>query len=144
MFNYAHPLRLHNSNGNRSRVGERPDVIGGSETFNHYLNADIRYYSHDMDERLWGIGDSWANNWVSNIWEYEQDLYNAMVRSQGENKIQIAPEYAYQAPVDRFDDHEFLYLWNRLPLESAKLLHLHSSRDPKKALEIGKKLVFKQ
>lgn len=144
MFNYAHPKRLHNSNGNSSRVGERPDVVGGSEIFNHYLNADIRYYSHDMDERLWSIGDSWANNWVKGIWEYEQDLYNAMLRSHGEDKILIAPEYAYQAPASRFDDYEFLYSWNQVPPESAKLVHLHSSHDPKRAIEIGKKLVFKR
>ena len=137
MFNYAHPSHAH-----KSRVGNRPHVSGGSDIFDHYFNADVRYYSHDMEELSWQIGDSWADNWTNGVWEYEQDLWNAMVRSQGNQRIQIIPEYAYQAPVNEFDDYKLLYKWNGIPLESANLIHLHSSRSPRRALDVAKKLIF--
>ena len=137
MFNYASPSPSH-----KSRVEERRNIKGGSNFFNHYFNADVRYYSHDMEESLWSIGDSWAKNWVKGIWEYEQDLWNAMLRAQESEKTQIIPEFAYQAPVNVFEDQRYLSDWNRLSIENAKLVHLHSSRSPRKALELASNLLF--
>jgi hypothetical protein len=139
MFNYAQPAPSH-----RSRVGHREGVLGGSEVFDHYFNCDVRYYSHDMKESLWEIGDSWAKNWVKGIWEYEQDLWNAMIRAQELRDTQIIPEFAYQAPVDFFEDEKYLFNWNRLSINDAKLVHLHSSRSPKKAFELANNLIFEK
>jgi hypothetical protein len=137
MFNYASPSHSH-----KSRVGDRGSIKGGSDFFHNYFNADVRYYSHDMEESLWSIGDSWAKNWVKGIWEYEQDLWNAMLRSQESEKTQITPEFAYQAPVNVFENQKYLFDWNRLSIEDAKLVHFHSSRSPRKALELASNLIF--
>jgi hypothetical protein len=137
MFNYAKITKDH-----VSRVGSRDNVTGGSSVFSRYLNCDVRFFSHDMDKSLWEIGDSWANNWIPDIWEYEQDLYNAMLRGQERSLIQIRPEIAYQAPADQYTDKSFLLDWNRMDFENSKIVHLHSTRSPDKALEIAKKIVF--
>jgi hypothetical protein len=139
MFNYAKSTPSH-----RSRTGTRNLVLGGNPIFDQYFNCDVRYFSHDLDRTLWSIGDSWAKNWVKGIWEYEQDLYNAMIRTQESKSILIIPEFAYQAPVTHFEDQKYLFGWNHLSIENAKLVHLHSSRSPRKALELAKNLIFEK
>ena len=137
MFNYANLNKEH-----ISRVGSRNNILGGSSIFSQYLNCDIRFFSYDMDKSLWEIGNSWADNWTSDIWEYEQDLYNAMLRGQKKSIIQIRPDMAYQAPADQYADKNFLLNWNQIKIENSKIVHLHSTRSPDKALKIARKLLF--
>jgi hypothetical protein len=96
-----------------------------------------------MDESLWDVGNSWADNWVPDIWEYEQDLYNAMLRNQDDKITKILPQLAYQAPVNKFYNLEFLNKWNGIEIKNSQIIHLHSTRSPDKALEIARDLVFK-
>lgn len=137
MFNYAHSQQIH-----RSRIGDRKSVIGGDSFFEHYLNADVRYFSHDMDKTLWEIGDSWSKDWVHGIWEYEQDLYNAMLRAQGYSRMKIEPQLAFQLPSNEAKDKKLLRRRNGISLDDAQIVHLHSTRGPSDALELALKLIF--
>lgn len=138
MFNYASQVEHF-----RSRTGLRRNIKGGNAVFDQYLNCDVRYFSSDMDDSLWDIGDSWASNWMPNIWEYEQDLYNAMLMAQDQKSILIRPELAFQAPANEIRDDRMLLNWNKISIAEAKIVHLHSTRAPDKALELAKKLIFK-
>jgi hypothetical protein len=138
MFNYASLQKDF-----VSRTGNRDKILSGEEYFKNYLNCDVRYFSHDMDESLWDVGNSWADNWVPDIWEYEQDLYNAMLRNQDDKITKILPQLAYQAPVNKFYNLEFLNKWNGIEIKNSQIIHLHSTRSPDKALEIARDLVFK-
>ena len=136
MFNYAHVFKEHTS-----RAGDRKNVKHGSPIFNTYCNADVRFYSHRMSPEVWDVGNSWLESW-QNYWEYEQDLYNAMMRSQKLSIQQmIIPSLAYQLPADEFQDTSKLKTWNGIDLNEANLIHLHSTRGSDKALKIAQDIL---
>jgi hypothetical protein len=137
MFNYAKfPEKYHNS-----RAGER-NFHGGGCFFEHYLNAEIRLYGHNIPEDVWKIGDNWFDNWV-NYWEYEQDLWNAMFRAILEREGNIVnnssflpnPSFSFQMPINEIKDQRKIQDWNGISISSAKLVHLHSSRGVKNAVD---------
>lgn len=135
MYNFANITKDH-----ESRSGDR-NIIGGDKYFSIYCNADVRYYSHKMTEEVWNVGDAWFQNWET-YWEYEQDLYNAMMRSQNleENQI-ISPHLAYQLPANEVKDVNKLKAWNNIDLDEADLVHLHSTRGSDKALKIARSML---
>ena len=107
--------------------------------FEHYFNADIRLFGSNLDEQVFKIGDHWAGNW-QNYWEYEQDLYNAMYRYYWESDKKFTlqkSDLAYQLPIDEIENKVKLKLWNAIDFDDAKVVHLHSSRNAKKAYEFA-------
>ena len=145
MFNYAgYPDKFH-----ISRAGDR-NFKGGEGYFSHYLNAEVRLYGHAMTEEIWTIGDAWFDNWI-NYWEYEQDLWNAMFRAVLQNDVKLdksdsfSPNsaFGYQLPINEIVDEKRIRDWNRIPISSAKLVHLHSSRGVKQAVKFVQEKLLK-
>jgi hypothetical protein len=147
MFNYANfPEKFH-----ISRAGDR-EFEGGQAYFEHYLNAEVRLYGHNMSENIWKIGDSWFDNWI-NYWEYDQDLWNAMFRAElHKNSLTTLTDefipntaFGYQLPINETQDQLRITNWNRIPISSAKLVHLHSSRGVKNTVKfVQEKLLNSQ
>lgn len=137
MFNFASINKKHTS-----RAGDRPHVNGGSSFFDYYMNADVMYFAPNTNLSIWEVGDSWRNNWIEGMWEYEQDMYNAMYRFQNGSTIpQVYPEYAYQLPVNELTATHKLRSWNNINITDAKVIHLHSSRNIELSLEVAHKIL---
>lgn len=137
MFNFASI-----KNNHVSRVGDRLNVKGGGSKFEYYMNADVMYFAPNTNASIWEVGDSWRNNWVEGIWEYEQDMYNAMFRFQnGSTKPEVYSQYAYQLPVNELSELSKLFKWNNIEINDAKLIHLHSSRDLELSLKVASKIL---
>lgn len=144
MFNFAQEVQKFDSRVSKQKFSDdRLNISKRTNSFETYFNADVRYFSHNMNPNLWEIGDFWAENWEYDIWEFEQDMYNAMLREQNDNEIIVDPKFAYQLPVNQIDQKELLKQWNKIDLEEASVVHLHSTRNPDLALQVAKKLVFK-
>ena len=115
MFNYTDPKSL--------------------DEYEHFLNADIRYYPAEMDRAMF-------ENALEQIvgctyWNGDQKLYNRMVWGQGLAPEQVIdPTMAYQGPwlpegisLPRDQNaKEFTDAWNGCRLEDANVVHWHGSR----------------
>ncbi len=133
MFNYADAKKDFTS---RVKIDSNFKI---NTHFEHYFNADIRLFGSNLDEQVFKIGDHWAGNW-QNYWEYEQDLYNAMYRHYWESDKKFTlqkSDLAYQLPIDEIENKVKLKLWNAIDFDDAKVVHLHSSRNAKKAFEFA-------
>lgn len=121
MFNYTDPKSLKN--------------------FPNFLNADIRYYPHDMDREI--FESALAELDLATKWNNDQELYNHMLWSQGLlAKDVIDPKMAYQAPWLQGSNStkDFTDQWNGCRLEDAYLVHWHGSRNAAKKLALMKHL----
>ena len=103
----------------------------------HFLNADIRYYPHDMNRDMF----EQATRDVANAteWNNDQKLYNRMVWSQGLRPEQVIdPTMAYQGPwLPGGPEHkQFTDNWNGCRLEDASIVHWHGSRNADAKLQL--------
>lgn len=98
--------------------------------FPHYFNDDIRYYPADMDPKVWSIGEQKMGDWFTHAegnWAWGQLIHNYQFWSQ-DIKVEdvLDPTMAWQA----FSlNQEHSNAWNNCPIDQAKVLHFHGSRD---------------
>jgi hypothetical protein len=117
MFNYTDPKQL--------------------DEYNHFLNADVRYYPAEMDRAM--FEQALVDIAHATEWNNDQKLYNRMVWSQGLTPEQVIdPTMAYQGPWLPGDDRakEFTDTWNGCRLEDASLIHWHGSRNADAKLQL--------
>lgn len=103
----------------------------------HFLNADIRYYPHDMDREM--FEQALKDVAEATEWNNDQKLYNRMVWSQGLTPEQVIdPTMAYQGPWLPGDDRsrQFTDAWNGCSLDDAKIVHWHGSRNADAKLQL--------
>lgn len=97
--------------------------------FDHYLNADVRYYPAEMEPRLWEIGYKLFTNFDRGLWDTEQLIWNYMVWSQGLAPSEvIKPHMAYQTPLAPYVSIELQNEWNNCNIREANIIHLHGTR----------------
>jgi hypothetical protein len=119
MFNYTDPKSL--------------------DEYEHFLNADIRYYPAEMDRAM--FEQALADVVNATKWNDDQKLYNRMLWSQGLSPAEVIdPTMAYQAPwiPDPNPDMaamEFTNQWNGCTMEQSKVIHWHGSRNAKSKLQ---------
>lgn len=107
------------------------------DEYQHFLNADIRYYPAEMDRAMF----EQAKQDVAHAteWNNDQKLYNRMVWSQGLTPEQVIdPTMAYQGPwLPGGDEHKnFTDTWNGCRLEDASIVHWHGSRNANAKLNL--------
>lgn len=126
MFNYTEPKQTHDDHYDLS--------------FHNFFNCGVRYYPQSMDHDIWDVGFEMLDNWNPNRWDSEQIIYNAMMWKQDiEPDEQIRPEYAYQllhSPIE----HPVNKSFNRIGIEQARCVHVHSSRGSANRLSLMKQL----
>lgn len=100
------------------------------DEYDHFLNADIRYYPAEMDHNMFEQALRDVEN--ATEWNNDQKLYNRMVWSQGLTPAQVIdPLVAYQGPWLPGDKNtiEFTNAWNGCNLDDANIVHWHGSRN---------------
>ena len=102
--------------------------------FDHYFNAGVRYFPSTMSESTWKTGTDLANDWVYEDYNTEQIILNAMMWDQGLTKEQVfEPHVAWQM----FNgDLAFGQRWNKVPITSSSIIHLHGSRHAESRVQI--------
>lgn len=109
----------------------------------NFFNADVRYYPHTMSQDIWDMGLKMAENWDFNCWNTEQIILNEMLWKQEGRTLEntLDPTMAYQA-------HRLTNLgyttemdnWNGCPIEDAKIIHTHGSRNASMKLKLMREL----
>ena len=116
MFNHTDP-----------RTFDRDGIV-----FEHFFNAGVRYFPSTMSEETWKLGADMARNWNYNSYDTEQIILNAMLWSQGLDVQQVHhPKLNWMAMSLRNMDPAWMSAhsaWNLFPIESAEIIHFHSSR----------------
>lgn len=116
------------------RSFNQPNVY--NKAYPYFLNAGVRYFPAIMEQQVWDLGLSMANQWDLSDWDTEQIILNEMAWSQGLPPEQmIVPELAYQAFMIP-DYSQYADAWNGCKFEDAKVIHWHSSRNAEKRLQI--------
>lgn len=121
MFNYTDPKR--------------------TNLFPHNFNCDVRYYPAEMPDAWWEF--SLEEEAKIKIWEDEQNIYNAMLWSQGlESTDVLHPKLAYQGfmMADHTHNRELADNWNGIKFEDAQIVHWHSSRGAQNRIDTMTKL----
>jgi hypothetical protein len=101
----------------------------------HFLNADVRYYPHNMRREIW----EYALKQIDGLtwWNSDQLLYNQMVWCQGLGaKEVINPRMAYQGMMLPDSSRADSDAWNGCRLEEANIIHWHGSRGAEKKLSL--------
>jgi hypothetical protein len=113
------------------------------DEYEHFLNADIRYYPAEMDRAM--FENALDRSVGCTYWNGDQKLYNRMVWGQGLAPEQVIdPTMAYQGPwlpsgIAKINGHnalDFANLWNGCTLEEAKIVHWHGSRHAPSKLQL--------
>jgi hypothetical protein len=109
--------------------------------FPHYYNDDIRYYPATMDPRVWNLGEEKMKGWFEHTeanWGWGQLIHNYQFWSQNITVEEtLDPTMAWQA----FNlNQEFSTMWNQCPIDQAKILHFHGSRDADTRVDIMRDL----
>lgn len=108
--------------------------------FEHFLNADVRYYSADMDPDTWCKPLEAAKNWDFSEWNTEQIILNDMLWSQADRTPEntIMPHMAYQGHLLGRDIRTLQYsnAWNGIDIRQAHIIHLHGSRNAPEKLAL--------
>jgi hypothetical protein len=105
--------------------------------FDHYFNADVAYFPASMKPELWEHADMMLLDFGSHPetkWDFEQILYNKLLWGQGcKAETIFEPGLAYQ-----FFDRDLARsnAWNRIDINSASLLHFHSTRGVNETLAL--------
>lgn len=101
----------------------------------HYLNADIRYYPHDLHQEVWDFGLKMIDS--LDWWNGDQVLYNIMVWCQGlgHEKV-IDPRMAYQGFMLPMQPQEAGDLWNGCRLVDSNIVHWAGSRGALRTVEV--------
>jgi hypothetical protein len=111
--------------------------------FPYFFNAGVRLFPAAMQQQTWDIGLEMAKTWDSNTYDTEQIILNSMLWEQGLGLDQVLrPEWCYQG--HWLPDQVPLWmqdLWNGIDLSNANILHLHSSRDIDKKLNLMRTFV---
>ena len=113
MFNYTDPKRL---------------VRNDKVMLEHYFNAGITYFPHTMKPEVWGLGRHLASNWDKNIYDTEQVIYNEMLWSQKvqlEEVLDVSMNFSFFINWDQSSSE----IYNGYPVDHAKILHFHGSRN---------------
>jgi hypothetical protein len=107
------------------------------DEYEHFLNADIRYYPVEMDRGMFEQALKDVEH--ATEWNNDQKLYNRMVWSQGLTPAEVIdPKMAYQGPwlpgVQEAKD--YTDAWNGCQLEDANIVHWHGSRNANAKLQL--------
>ena len=100
--------------------------------FDHYFNADVKYYPSTMDENLWNIALNMESVWPeysddNNIWNYEQIIWNKMLWDQGLTISEVLkPEYAYQLVSENISVSNG---FNNFDIKDTKIIHCMGTRN---------------
>ena len=128
MFNYGCDLGLYSFSGSIYNVH-----------FEHFCNADVRYYPSQMNNEVWDIGFEMLKTFDYNEWNTEQIIWNQMLWSQNiPVEDVIIPELAYQAIYVPGGDIELMNKSNNCNFDDAHILHFHASRGIQSKLEYFK------
>jgi hypothetical protein len=114
MFNYTQPVRA---------TDKYYDV-----KFLNYFNCAIRYYPHNMSEKIWEVGlEMIDRGWNHERWDSEQIIYNSMFWSQNiPLSSALLPGMNWQAltlPSERNSTFNAF-----VPIHLAKSVHFSGSR----------------
>lgn len=106
-----------------------------TEKLSPWMMANIRYYPAGMLQKLWDIGDDLAYSWVED-WAYETIIYNAMFHAQDIDDYNafMHPEWNVQGEGDLNSITQDL-------VNRATILHVHSTRDSKLAIQKMEKAI---
>lgn len=107
------------------------------DEYEHFLNADIRYYPAEMDRAMFEQALADVEN--ATEWNNDQKLYNRMVWGQGLAPADVIdPTMAYQGPwlPGEQDAKDFTDTWNGCQLEDASVVHWHGSRNADAKLKL--------
>ena len=125
MFNYTDPKTLSGDDCNNKY----------NLHHEHYFNAGCRYYPDTMTQEVWDLGWKYAQDWDYNIWGTEQIIFNEMMYSQDPDvNTWLRPEMNWQGMNIQYNDidngnlQKALENWNKLPMNDAKIMHLHGTR----------------
>ena len=111
------------------------------EEYEHFLNADIRYYPVEMDRGMFEQALKDVEH--ATEWNNDQKLYNRMVWSQGLTTEQVIdPRMAYQGPwlPGTQEAKQFTDSWNGCTLEESNIVHWHGSRHAPSKLHLMKSI----
>jgi hypothetical protein len=102
--------------------------------FEHYFNADVKYYPSTMNEDLWKIALEMEATWPDySFWDYEQIIWNKMLWSQNISITEaLHQDYAYQFVCydkEFYENVDAANNYNSFPLEKAKIAHFHNTRN---------------
>jgi hypothetical protein len=126
MFNFTDPV---------STVDEHYGL-----TFEKFFNCGVRYYPHNMDEKIWDLGFEMLENWNPDRWDAEQVIYNNMLWSQNiEPQLFYRPDLAFQM-LNGNPLHQQNTDFNRISVRNAAVVHVHGSRGSGNRLQIMQEL----
>jgi hypothetical protein len=113
--------------------------------FPHYFNDDLQYYSSNMSQEVWELGESlWSERESSpeRLWGFDQSRHNHMFWSQNisEDRV-LRPDIFFQAFSMRGIEpgviawHE---QWNKCSFNQAHILHFAGSRGSAAVINVMK------
>lgn len=111
--------------------------------FDHFFNAGVRLFPAGMQQSIWDMALTMADQWDTNSYDTEQIILNSMLWDQGLTLDQaLRPEWSYQAPWLPEPFPVWLQdLWNGIDIAQAKIIHTHSSRNVDQKLQLMKDLI---
>lgn len=128
MFNFSEPKHFHVKNKYEAY-------------FEHFFNAGVRYFPASMSERTWQIGLDMANDWDLEDYNTEQIILNRMLWGQGLSMPEaLVPNLVYQAHWLPGMDTWRQDIWNGVHINTACILHVHSSRSIDRKLDWMKQI----
>lgn len=106
------------------------------KNFNHYLNDDVRFFPHTMNEKVWQLGEMWwidGDKHPEKNWGFDQLRHNAMFWSQNIDFTDVFHpgfNFMFRPQSLTIDNNIVKYFeyWNNLEFNKAHILHLHGSR----------------
>jgi len=90
-----------------------------------YRNSGVKYFPANLPSTVWGAAWPLLRHWLCE-WAYDQYIYNVMFYCQS-SPPPLDSKYCYNVPLGP----EI----NGIPQEEASILHFHSSRGARGALE---------
>lgn len=110
-------------------------------TFDRFFNCGVRYYPHNMDQKIWDLGFEMLENWNPDRWDAEQVIYNNMLWSQNVTpQLFYRPDLAFQMLFPN-PLHSGNKEFNKIDIRQAAVVHVHGSRGSGNRLQIMKDLV---
>lgn len=107
----------------------------------HYLNADVIYYPHEMDSNLWELGEElWEKS--NYKWNCDQYILNKMVWKQGLNIEDVLyPELNFMG--HNLPNIQQAEMFNRISIKDARIVHITGTRNLKFARDMMNTLLTK-
>lgn len=129
IFGEFNEFRMFNWTDPKNHDGNNP----WNYKIENYFNADMMYFPHTMDPKLWDMYDELVKDWevdnTSKTWGNDQIVANKMFWSQNIPWEQAhRPDLFYQAQWIPWMPIEQMNEWNQYDSKNAHVIHWHGSR----------------